>query len=392
MNSVNNLASPLEAKKQYLLSCVSEILQARGMEKPEGYLADNQADLIFRRGAEMMLVEMKTPSLYREPDFRAAIGDAILRYQHDALRLQHPRRDLLLAFYIQRMSRKSIEVLRQYAAEYLPELNWIILSQDGSAQLRLENQEESIRVHPFEDGSLQLHDPSRGSLFSPKNQWLFKLLLLPGLDSKYWGGPAIAPSSVNALAAASGVSQPVVSSFLGNGERAGFIKRSANGFRIQHHRELLEDWGYALKHGRSKGIGARSLYGDEPEASILKKLKSSNDASSPPSVVIGGHLACHLMGLGRSSVRSARLYAAGPIAEVLRAMDLVVDESESAPLRVVSLPASEVVFRGFVRAEGVPVADILQCYFDVRFSYARGLEQSEYLYERILKPHFERIP
>ena len=57
---------------------------------------------------------------------------------------------------------------------------------------------------------------------------------------------------------------------------------------------------------------------------------------------------------------------------------------------MVSLPGDESIFRCFVPAEEIPVSDVLQCYFDVRFSYARGLEQADYIYERVLKPHFER--
>ena len=30
--------------------------------------------------------------------------------------------------------------------------------------------------------------------FSPRNQWLLKVLLLPGLDRRLWGGPARPPA------------------------------------------------------------------------------------------------------------------------------------------------------------------------------------------------------
>jgi hypothetical protein len=51
---------------------------------------------------------------------------------------------------------------------------------------------------------------------------------------------------------------------------------------------------------------------------------------------------------------------------------------------------SDSAHRGCVRVDGVPVADALQCFLDVRLSHARGYEQSEYIYERVLRPHFER--
>jgi hypothetical protein len=41
--------------------------------------------------------------------------------------------------------------------------------------------------------------------------------------------------------------------------------------------------------------------------------------------------------------------------------------------------------------DGLPVADILQCYMDVRASHARGAEQSEFIRDRILLPHFDEV-
>jgi hypothetical protein len=94
--------------------------------------------------------------------------------------------------------------------------------------------------------------------------------------------------------------------------------------------------------------------------------------------------------LGRSNVRQARLYAKSGVKELLSALDLVEEPAASAQLFLVVGPKSESVLRGAVNVDGVRVCDVLQCYFDVRFSYARGKEQAEYIYERILRPHFER--
>lgn len=62
---------------------------------------------------------------------------------------------------------------------------------------------------------------------------------------------------------------------------------------------------------------------------------------------------------------------------------------ESAQFSLVVQPHNESVFRAVVDVDGVWVCDVLQCYFDVRFSYARGREQADYIYERVLQPHFE---
>lgn len=166
-----------------------------------------------------------------------------------------------------------------------------------------------------------------------------------------------------------------------------------NSFVIQNHQELLDDWGYALKNKMSKAIGLRHLYPDEQEEIFLKKLRNyyrsgaANVKSGP--IAVGGHLGCQLLGLGRSNVRQARLYSDRSIEDLLQALDLVIDKSESPQMSLVVQAGDKPVLRSVVQANGIPVCDILQCYFDIRFSYARGKEQSDYIYEHILQPHFE---
>lgn len=383
----------MKASQRYLIEQVSEILRDRGgvsLSSPDDWNQDFPEGMM-RCGSEELKIEYKEFRFYRQSDFCPAIGDAILRFQHERKKGRHSSDRLFLAFLLQRRGRKAVENLIRYSAEYLPNLDWLVLSHDGFAMLRLNGRDEEMQVPPFKDDHIEMRDVNRGSLFTPKHQWLFKLLLLPGLDAGYWGGPASVPSSINALAMKSGVSQSVVSSFISRAEREGFIKRSGNGFHVQRHRELIEDWGYALKHGRSREIGVQSLYGDNSEATLLNKIQTYvKNHPGRASLVLGGHLACHLLSLGRSNVRSAHLYVNGSMAMILQELDLVVHESDAPPLRLISVPGDEAIFNCSVNADGVPVSDVLQCYFDVRFSYARGLEQADYIYERVLAPHFVR--
>ena len=235
--------------------------------------------------------------------------------------------------------------------------------------------------------------PNRAGLFSPKSQWLWKLLLMPGMDRRYWGGPQQKPRSVNELAELSHVSQPSVSSFISRAEEAGFVRRVSSGFVVERHLELLEDWVYAIKHGRREELPLQFVYPDESEEQWLKKVRSfcqppEREHSIPP-LVIGSHLACHLAGFGRSNVRLPWLHANGKQAEIMAALDLADADSGSARLFLVVPSSPESVWGGFVWADGVPLGDILQCYLDVRLSHARGMEQAELIMDRILRPHFE---
>jgi len=189
------------------------------------------------------------------------------------------------------------------------------------------------------------------------------------------------------------VSQPSVSAFASKCEQEAVLKRDSRGFVLQHHQELLDDWAYALKSRSRRAIGMKSLYPGEPEENLLHKLRAHchrrKDSPAPVHVAVGGNLGCHLLGLGRSNVRQARLYAEGNAEDILSALDLVEEPGESAQLSLIVRRNGSAVFRGAVDKDGAPVCDVLQCYFDVRFSYARGKEQADYLYERILQPHFE---
>jgi hypothetical protein len=216
---------------------------------------------------------------------------------------------------------------------------------------------------------------------------------MPGLDRRYWGGPHQQALSVNELAEISRVSQPAVSSFISRAAAAGFVRRLQSGFVVVRHQELLEDWVYAIKHGRRDEMSLQFVYPDEPNEQWLKKVRSfclppENDPSQPP-LVVGSHLACHLMGVGRSNVRLPWLYACGKPPEIMAALDLAPAERGSGQLSLLVPSSRESVFGGFVWVDGVPVCDALQCYLDVRLSHARGMEQAEIIMDRILRPHFE---
>ena len=368
----------MESRQQYLIDKISNIMQSRGLRnyREAGNDKGPRADLVFHEGNSELFVECKAMNLYRAADFRAVIGDAILRFRHNKPNACSAKERLMIAFLMQRMSRKAEADLKEYAHNYFPGLQWIILAEDGSGVIHLGEQEERVSVAPLEDRIHRDHGADRGSLFSPNNQWLFKVLLLSGMDSKYWGGPSKRPNSVSELANVAGVPQPSVSSFVKMAKQEGFLKEDGKGFLVQHHQELLDDWGHALKNRMRYAKGLRSVYPNEPVDNILLKLRSycrnSHNDSVSVRIALGGHMGCHLLGLGRSNMQQVRLYAEGGVKGLLSALDLVEEPEAAAQIVLVVQPKNASVFRGAVEVDGVRVCDILQCYFDVRFSYARG--------------------
>jgi hypothetical protein len=390
----------MESRDKYILAQVANILSKRGFSKvnpEEVNMEGMKVDAVFRKGVEsVLIVDSKAVHAYRAPEFRAWIGDAILRFEHGAKICHKPRNRFLLAVLMGRMSKKAAADLQDYAQKYLPDLNWILLDESGVGLIHVDGKDEELAVSvSFKKESVHCPASSQGNLFSPKNQWLLKVLLLPGIDQRYWGGPKQKPQSVGELAEVSVVSQPAVSAFINRAEQSGFLKRSSQGFIIQRHQELLEDWAYALKHKHRDQVGLRFLYENEPEDRFLKKIRDycnkSKDCGQGLPIVLGRHLACHLLGIGRSNVRSASLYASRPQEEILSALDLVVDESKSASsLVLVRAPFPKAIFDSSALIDDVPVSDIVQCYLDVYHSIDRGREQAEYIYQKVLGPFFER--
>lgn len=74
-------------------------------------------------------------------------------------------------------------------------------------------------------------------------------------------------------------------------------------------------------------------------------------------------------------------------------MGLSSERAEHAPDVYVRVPAArESVFRGTVRRNGVPVADIVQVWLDVSSHPARGAAQAGEILRRALVPILEKKP
>ena len=386
-------------KHQYLLEKVSDWLENKGYRRARlpGKLDQpfHEPDGRFiKRGAPPLVVEARVINFYRSRDFRALVGDAILRHHHG--KASNPAEDsLLLAVMMNRPSSKVQQDLQAYAQRYLPGLNWYVLDESGKGHACLNHREEPLVVREaFRHGIEGRSQASSGSIFSPGNQWLFKILLLAGIDRRYWGGPDKLPGNISELAEMSRVSQPAVSSFVMKAEKAGFLKRVSSGFVVLRHQDLLDEWFYVAKNRRKEDMGLRSLYGDEDPGHLVEKIrkycrKAGEDEDVPP-LVVSHHVACHLMKVGRSNVMFARLYANRPVEPIMAALDLAPDDSADPRLLLAIPPLSQSIRAGYVVCDGVPVCDILQCYLDVRSSMARGSEQAAYILDKILEPHFER--
>lgn len=158
-------------------------------------------DAVLRKeGAVPLVVEMRVMNAYRSQEFRALIGDAILRKRYGEPE-RRDERELFLAVMLKRMSPMVVKDLHDYAQRYLPSLNWLAMDEVGQGRACFSGVEELLS---WPDAFRQEVDVrvqgSQGNVFSKKNQWLFKILLLAGIDKRHWGGPSHVPCSISELA------------------------------------------------------------------------------------------------------------------------------------------------------------------------------------------------
>lgn len=342
--------------------------------------------LPLRDGPRQALVSRRIEGVYRSDRFRDLIGNQILRFralhEKDSGGVQ-----LLLAIFLERYSPRAVVDLSEYSDQFMGgALNWMIVSPDGKAVIRLfgegmEFEMGNRLVSPPEAKA----EPSRYSLFSERNQWLFKCLLLPGMPSSYWCGPPDKARSVVDLAEKSGIPQPSVSVFLRQAEAAGYVKRDGRAFRVIRHRELLEEWSFAARFNPPESMNVRPLFGQSFDEWSIEHPAHREQSS----YVAGSHLACHVMGLGRSNNPEKILYVQDPFDVAMDRLGLVPDPSESPWAKLVRPKYPELIFQGAVWRENIWIVDILQAYLDVRLSPARGMEQAEFIYMSKLRKHFE---
>jgi len=353
-----------------------------------------RADLLARRGDQSYLVEVKHQVPFRREQFLGAVAHGILELRDWGKRA--PGCKPLLALWVEKAKPNAAPELEAYLRRHAPDLDWLIVDAKGWRKWKIGDDQGEAAGQERESIQRWSSLPAKSNPFAPRNQWMLKLLLLPGLEEKYWGGPRSQPASISALAEAAHVAKSHAWNLVALLERSGNLRREDDRFQFPGLRRLLEDWCAFVRLHPDRVIGAKPVHPertfDKAVAKLLVRLARRPSAVAEPGaaeIVVGGHRACHLLGLGRSNIESVRLYVDGA-AEALKRLDLVEADEDSAILEIVEPKAKDSVFRGSARAEGLPVADVLQLYLDLRSSPARGVEQSDYLFERVLEPHFRK--
>lgn len=357
-------------------------------EQREQYLRDcigrSGLPISARQIVPHILVPLRIDSL------RGALADFILRARHDEL-----PGNAVFAALVPSLSDRAASVIRRYAHDYLPSMNWILLDEHGNGLCRKDGDEQSFAVESFLASSqavryANVETPAfaaaegptfSGSLFTANNQWLLKVMLLSGLDERLWGGPRLpVPFGIGDLAEAASIAQSSVSRFAALAEAHGFLTRSQRRLGMQRLPELLDQWAFHRRNNPDPAVFARFRYASSRKDEDLMALSSAK-------LVASGPVAVRSLGMSISNVSGAVFYARNA-QFALDENDLVECKKGEASCELREPASPRAVFEGAVSVNDQCIADILQLYLDARLSIARGEEQAQHIFENVLGPLF----
>ncbi len=160
--------------------------------------------------------------------------------------------------------------------------------------------------------------------------------------------------------------------------------RSAN---LQNAREIPARW--IIPSGKEQLLSAVRSYSSSMDAkrSQTQRLKAGRPVQSAPRICLGLFAAAEQLGFKFVHGVAPHLYLERLHEDALRQLGLSIESAAERPDVHIRVPENkEAVFRPAVRHEGIPVSDILQVWLDVSNHPARGREQAEQIWKRIIAP------
>ncbi len=364
-------------RQQYLLKCIDEahIPASRNSVEPH------------------VFVPLRLQSL------QGALADFILRIQHGDCPAER-----IFAALVRSLSEHVTNAVESYRERYYASLDWILLDQRGHGQAMLGGRKFEFSALPLGSAEMVSESPHNGrivedhqyfssfsksppkpvgNLFTPNNQWLLKVMLLSGIEERFWGGPALPREfGVKNLAETAEVPKSSVSRFIALGQEHDFISRNGYQLAVKRIPDLLDQWVFHLRNHPDSVTYAHFLYPESESDEQLLRLSGDD-------LVAGGQLAIRQQELSITNAGRAVFYSRN-IPEALEENELIETRKQDAVCEIRHPSAEAAVFKGSVARNDYVLADILQLYLDARLSLARGEEQAEHLFETVLAPFFRR--
>ncbi|HUP60076.1 MAG TPA: hypothetical protein VNA69_06615 [Thermoanaerobaculia bacterium] len=344
-----------------------------------------EADLVVRKGKRSYVIEIKAASEARSDRLIPLMAQAILQARSRAKRLGGGTAPLAVVG-ASRVPTKVLDQIREFARLHAPEAAIGVVDLEGLRVFAGAGL-SSLSTLPQADSSRTTFDKVKVDLFSDLNQWLLKVLLAPYLEPRnLLNAPVGHYRNASELAKAASVSIMTAFRFLRELTVEGFLHESSRIVRLVRLEELLRRWQSAAVRPIVE-IPVRWLLPGEKRALLRRSL-----AAVPDRACVGLFAAADALHLGIVRGVPIHIYVSDLRAVPLSQMSLLRIEDGRPPEAVIRVAAArESVFRGAVRANGMPVCDVLQVWLDVANHPSRGAEQAQVIFKRVIKPMMERM-
>ena len=343
------------------------------------------SDRTGQRGAQRFAVEVKAIAEGRADRVIPLLAQAILQAQTHALDAGNAQP--LAVICVETASASLLNQVRAFVKKYASDVPFGIVSKSGLRhfqgpaleELNAELEAPRPRGHGGSSASGQIIN-----LFSDLNQWMLKVLLAPEVPEHLLGAPRQAYQSGSELAAAARVSNMSASRFLQQLRNEGHLDDSSRHLVLVRRAELFRRW-RATTMRPPPERPMRFLLRAPVQQQIRGLLNNHQD-----DVCLGLFAAAEALRLGHVSGVPPHVCVPRLPRSNEKNWRMLMDAPSEAPdivLRQALFPQS--TFRGAVHRDGLIVADVIQVWLDVAHHPARGEEQAELIYQKVLRPIVE---
>jgi hypothetical protein len=304
-----------------------------------------------------------------------------------------------------RVSESLVDDVRRFAQEYAPGAGVGLIDREGFYWFHGAGLESLGARHEQATKRLHLSPPEPTThLFSDLNQWMLKVLLAPQIQPALLAAPRGEYRNASELATAAGVSVMSAFRFIRQLRAEGFLDEANFPIKLVRLDELLRRW-QAANVRPAREVGVRWVIRGDPARQIHDALRTQADGQDAHRSKPGRNRASTIRsclalfaaadahGFGFVHGVAPHVYLERLDPSALQSMGLSTEAQSTSPDVYVRVPASrESVFRGTVTRDGMRVCDLLQVWLDTSAYPARGQEQSDIIYQRVLKPMLGKGP
>jgi hypothetical protein len=367
---------------------VAEVFRAAGWKVDvDRQVGNRQADLVVAKGKHRYIVELASASEGRRDRLVGLLSQAIL--QANSLATGSRKAAPLAIVAAPSISDAVQRALFEFRQCHVPHLAIGMVDGRGLRAF-IGPGLESFNVRPRLPRTSMARVPAPPvNLFSDLNQWMLKVLLAPhirrsGLMPK--AATDVEYRNATALARAAGVSVMSAFRLLSQLEKEGFLDSSRASIRLVRVERLLEQWQASVARS-PREWPARWVLRSREQEQLRKALEQFGDRAC-----LGLFAAARALGLGHVEGVPVHLYAETLEPGAIRAAGLAEVLPGQQPDVMLRIPREiESVFRGAVAVEGVRVSDPLQVWLDVSSHPARGREQADLIFRKVIRPMIRSV-